>query len=257
MKKTFTIVYWILSVLIVALVLKFASHLDFAKALFMGVMFLPGALAAKRLLPSVSFKIKSEGIRNIIYICLAILVMEYLLLVASYSYILSPGTRMVSGWHYHNALWFPVHTGLMNPVVISVIVSALAIGGALIDRWHTRNQPVIENPVTFCSDRKRVSLLPSQMLYIESCDTEVFIHTTDGRKLRNKTGISQWESALGYPFVRIHRAFLVNCNHVESYNQDIIKVGEEELPVSRKYQKALKELFPSSHSRDGSYCVGI
>jgi DNA-binding LytR/AlgR family response regulator len=101
----------------------------------------------------------------------------------------------------------------------------------------------MESPITFCSDRKRVSLLPSQMLYIESCDTEVYIHTTDGRKLRNKTGISQWESALGYPFVRIHRAFLVNCNHVESYNQDTVKVGEESLPVSRKYQKDLKELL--------------
>lgn len=246
MKKTFTIVYWTLSVLVVAIVLMLASHLDFAKALFMGVMFLPGAIAAKYLLPSVSFKIKSEGIRNIIYVCLAILVMEYLLLVASYSFILSPGVRMIGGRNIENALWFPAHTGLMNPVVISVIVSALAIGGALIDRWLSRNRPKIESPVTFCSDRKRVSLLPSQMLYIESCDTEVYIHTIDGRKLRNKTGISQWESALGYPFVRIHRAFLVNCNHVESYNQDTIKVGDEELPVSRKYQKALKELFPVS-----------
>ena len=246
-RTTITIVYWTLSVLIVALVLKFASHLDFAKALFMGVMFLPGAIAAKHLLPSVSFKIKGEGIRNIIYICLAILVMEYLLLVASYSFILSPGVRMVSGWHYENALWFPVYTGLMNPLVISVIVSALAIGGAIIDRkLIIRDHNEIESPVTFCSDRKRVSLLPSQMLYIESCDTEVYIHTTDGRKLRNKTGISQWESALGYPFVRIHRAFLINCNHVSSYKSDTIIVGEETLPVSRKYQSKIKDLIPNS-----------
>ena len=174
------------------------------------------------------------------------MVMEYLILVASYSYILSPGARFVGGWQAHNALWVPVYTGLMKPLVITVIVSALAIGGSLIDRWLTRNHPEMESPITFCSDRKRVSLLPSQMLYIESCDTEVYIHTTDGRKLRNKTGISQWESALGYPFVRIHRAFLINCNHVESYNQDTIKVGDEELPVSRKYQKDLKELFPVS-----------
>jgi hypothetical protein len=245
-RTTITIVYWTLSVLIVALILKFASDLGFAKALFIGVMFLPGALAAKYMLPSVSFKKRGEGIRNIIYICLAILVMEYLILVASYSYILSPGARFVGGWQAHNALWFPVYTGLMNPLVITVIVSALAIGGSLIDRWLTRNHPEMESPITFCSDRKRVSLLPSQMLYIESCDTEVYIHTTDGRKLRNKTGISQWESALGYPFVRVHRAFLINCNHVESYNQDTIKVGDEELPVSRKYQKDLKELFPAS-----------
>ena len=243
MRTIITINYWILSVLIVALIIMFAADVQFTRALFIGMMFLPGALAAKFMLPSVSFKKKGEGIRNVIYICLAILILEYLLLIVSYSFILEPGVRMINGINVQNPLWFPSNTGLMNPLVIAVIVSALAIGGSLIDRWLTRNHPEMESPITFCSDRKRVSLLPSQMLYIESCDTEVYIHTTDGRKLRNKTGISQWESALGYPFVRIHRAFLVNSNHVKSYNQDTVKVGEESLPVSRKYQKGLKDIL--------------
>lgn len=243
MRTIITINYWILSVLIVALIIMFAADVQFTRALFIGMMFLPGALAAKFMLPSVSFKKKGEGIRNVIYICLAILILEYLLLIVSYSFILEPGVRMINGINVQNPLWFPSNTGLMNPLVIAVIVSALAIGGSLIDRWLTRNHPEMESPITFCSDRKRVSMLPSQMLYIESCDTEVYIHTTDGRKLRNKTGISQWESALGYPFVRIHRAFLVNSNHVKSYNQDTVKVGEESLPVSRKYQKGLKDIL--------------
>ena len=241
--SSLVVYYWILSVLIVALIIMFAADVQFTRALFIGMMFLPGALAAKFMLPSVSFKKKGEGIRNVIYICLAILILEYLLLIVSYSFILEPGVRMINGINVQNPLWFPSNTGLMNPLVIAVIVSALAIGGSLIDRWLTRNHPEMESPITFCSDRKRVSMLPSQMLYIESCDTEVYIHTTDGRKLRNKTGISQWESALGYPFVRIHRAFLVNSNHVKSYNQDTVKVGEESLPVSRKYQKGLKDIL--------------
>lgn len=244
MKTTITIAYWVLSVLLVALIIMFASDTRFLRALFMGLMFVPGAVAAKNMLPSVSFKKRGEGIRNVIYICLAILIMEYLILVASYSFILSPGVQRINGVDIHNPLWFPLNSvGLMHPLVITVIVSALAIGCSLITRWLNKDNHEIEDPITFCSDRKRVSLLPSQMLYIESCDTEVYIHTTDGRKLRNKTGISQWESVLGYPFVRIHRAFLVNCNHVESYSQDTVKAGEESLPVSRKYQKGLKEIL--------------
>jgi len=243
MKTTVTIAYWVLSVLLVALIIMFAADVQFFRAFFIGLMFVPGAVAAKNMLPSVSFKKRGEGIRNVIYICLAILVMEYLILVASYSFILSPGIHFINGKHISNPLWFPLNVGLMHPLVITVIVSVLAIGGSLVTRWLNKDNQEMQGPITFCSDRKRVSLLPSQMLYIESCDTEVYIHTTDGRKLRNKTGISQWESALGYPFVRIHRAFLVNCNHVESYNQDTVKVGEESLPVSRKYQKDLKELL--------------
>lgn len=94
--------------------------------------------------------------------------------------------------------------------------------------------------------RKKVTLLPSEIVYVESCDTEVIVHASDGRALHNRTSISQWEALLGPGFIRIHRAFLVNCNHVESYSQDTVKVGEESLPVSRKYQKYLNDLIPNS-----------
>ena len=238
MKRTVIIAYWTVSVIIVALIIMMlVGNLSFSRALFVGMMFLPGALAAQYMLPKISYKRRAEGIRNTIYLVLAIIPNPIPRFKPSGSF------RMIKGVNYNIPFDFPKDTGVFNPLFISVIVSALAIGGSLIDRWLTRNHPEMESPITFCSDRKRVSLLPSQMLYIESCDTEVYIHTTDGRKLRNKTGISQWESALGYPFVRIHRAFLVNSNHVESYNQDTVKVGEESLPVSRKYQKGLKDIL--------------
>ena len=244
MKRTVIIAYWTVSVIIVALIIMMlVGNLSFSRALFVGMMFLPGALAAQYMLPKISYKRRAEGIRNTIYLVLAIIILEYLLLIWTLCFQPSGSFRMIKGVNYNIPFDFPKDTGVFNPLFISVIVSALAIGGSLIDRWLTRNHPEMESPITFCSDRKRVSLLPNQMLYIESCDTEVYIHTTDGRKLRNKTGISQWESALGYPFVRIHRAFLVNCNHVESYSQDAVKIGEESLPVSRKYQKGLKELL--------------
>ena len=244
MKRTVIIAYWTVSVIIVALIIMMlVGNLSFSRALFVGMMFLPGALAAQYMLPKISYKRRAEGIRNTIYLVLAIIILEYLLLIWTLCFQPSGSFRMIKGVNYNIPFDFPKDTGVFNPLFISVIVSALAIGGSLIDRWLTRNHPEMESPITFCSDRKRVSLLPSQMLYIESCDTEVYIHTTDGRKLRNKTGISQWELAMGYPFVRIHRAFLVNSNHVESYNQDTVKVGEESLPVSRKYQKGLKDIL--------------
>ncbi|MBO7110814.1 MAG: LytTR family transcriptional regulator [Bacteroidaceae bacterium] len=244
MKRTVIIAYWTVSVIIVALIIMMlVKNLALSRALFVGLVFLPGALAAQYMLPKISFKRRAEGIRNTIYLVLAIIILEYLLLVWTLCFQPTECYKMINGVSYYVPFDFPKDTGVFNPLFISVIISGLAIGGSLIDRWLTRNHPEMESPITFCSDRKRVSLLPSQIMYIESCDTEVYIHTTDGRKVRNKTGISQWESALGYPFVRIHRAFLVNGSHVESYNQDAIKIGEESLPVSRKYQKDLKDLL--------------
>ena len=244
MRTTIIIAYWILSLLIAALtVMLFTDNIPFVRALFMGIMFLPGALAAQYMLPKISFRKRGEGIRNTIYVVLAIMILEYLLLIISYSFQPSGTYVYIQGKNYANPLMFPNDTGVMNPLFITIMVSLLALGGAMLDRWLSKNHPEMDSPITFCSDRKKVSLLPSQMLYIESCDTEVYIHTTDGRKLRNKTSISQWESVLGESFIRIHRAFLVNSKYVDSYKSDTVKVGEETLPVSRKYQKDLKDLL--------------
>lgn len=247
MRTWITILYWMLSMVIAALVVTSVGY-TFQESLFMGSMFLPGAIAAKYLLPKVSFKKRSEGIQGVIYIVLAILVFEFLIIILANNviqnqrHILEVGRR----YNYNDAYEMPIPGMILNPFFISIIISVLAIGGSLIDRWLKINHPELETPVTFCSERKKVTLLPSEIVYVESCDTEVLIHASDGRILRNRTSISQWEALLGEPFIRVHRAFLVNSKYVSSYKGDTIKVGDEELPVSRKYQKDLKELFPVS-----------
>lgn len=233
MRTLVTILYWMLSVVIAALVVSSAGY-TFMESLLMGTMFLPGALGAKYLLPKVSFKKRSDGIQGVIYIVLAILVLEYLLILAANTYI-------QGGSEYYQMRQKPLPSMLLNPLFITILVSILAIGGSFIDRWLTVKHPELETPVTFCSMRKKVTLLPSEILYVESCDTEVIVHSVDGRSLNNRTGISQWEALLGPGFIRIHRAFLINGKYAKVESQDTVSVGDTKLPVSRKYQKELKK----------------
>ena len=244
MRTKLNVAYWILSVVVTALVIMFVDHTSFGNAFFVGTMFLPGALAARYMLPKVSFKKKGEGIRNTVYIIVSIILLEFLLLILAHN-ILHIGYRQHSPMRHEYGLHYPI-TGVMNIWFITLMVSVFAVGGYLLDRWLTRNHPEMESGITFCSDRKKVTLLPNEIVYVESCDTEVYIHASDGRTLRNKTGISQWESVLDERFIRVHRAFLVNSKYVSSYKGDTIKVGDEELPVSRKYQKELKDLIPNN-----------
>ena len=240
MRTLVTILYWMLSVVVAALVVSSAGY-TFQESILMGTMFLPGALAAKYFFPKVSFKKRSEGVLNVIYIVLAILVLEYLLIFATNIFIhtLRLGTDDYDVIHYN----LPSPGIIANPVFISILVSILAIGGSLIDRWLTVKHPEIETPVTFCSMRRKVTLLPSEIVYVESCDTEVIVHASDGRALHNRTPISQWEALLGPGFIRIHRAFLVNSRYAKLESQDTVSVADTRLPVSRKYQKQLKELL--------------
>ena len=83
-----------------------------------------------------------------------------------------------------------------------------------------------------------MTLLQADILYVESNDTEVWIHAADGQKYRNKTPISQWENMLGIEFVRIHRSFLVSRAHILRADADTLTLtNQQTLPISKKYQK--------------------
>ena len=91
--------------------------------------------------------------------------------------------------------------------------------------------------ITFNSDRRPVTLLLSEILYVESNDDETWVHSIDGQKYRNITPISQWENLLGIDFVRIHRSFLVARAHIECVKSGCLTIDSGiELPISRKYQ---------------------
>lgn len=79
-----------------------------------------------------------------------------------------------------------------------------------------------------------MTLAISEIMYIESRDTEVWIHATEGRIFRNRTPISQWQNILDVGFVRIHRSYLVNLSHVSSNDGESVTVNDELLPISRK-----------------------
>ncbi len=65
------------------------------------------------------------------------------------------------------------------------------------------------------------------------------VYATEGRRFRNKTGISQWESILGDGFVRIHRSYLVNRAAITSVGPDSLTASGQTLPISRKYRNKL------------------
>lgn len=91
--------------------------------------------------------------------------------------------------------------------------------------------------VEFISERKKVELEISRIKYIEYNDSEVWVRCTGGESSRTKMNISRWESLLGERFERIHRSFLVNKDAITLSETTQVHLGEEVLPVSRKYRK--------------------
>ena len=231
MKRFLVISFWVVSILLVAIVLTSLGY-RFLEALFIGSMFLPGALAAKYFFPKV------RGVKDTVFVVLGILAGEMLLFLVAHFVILTYRENLPGpAWD-----WPDIPRLLTNPVFIALILTALAAGSYFFEAWLDRKRPSKPAPITFTSDRKPVTLPLEEILYVESNDDITTVIATGDRRFRNKTPISQWEAILKPHFIRIHRSYLVNKTAISRVDGDLLYVDDIELPVSRKYKDTVNRL---------------
>lgn len=224
MKRLLVISYWVLSLLLVSVILTSVGY-RFIEAVFIGTMFLPGALAAKYFFPKV------KGVKDTVFVTLGILAAEVFLFLITHFYI----------QHFRESMadWTDVPEILANPVFIAFILTVLAAGSYFFESWLDRKRPTAPAPITFTSDRKPVSLPFEEILYVESNDATTTVVATGDRRFKNITPISQWEAILNPHFLRIHRSFLVNKEAITRVDGDLLYIDDIELPISRKYKDAV------------------
>lgn len=239
-RKVIIYAYWALAVLLTATMLHSLSY-TFLESLLLGSLLLPGGMIIKFVFPKLLQQPKKLMITNIIFLALTVIVIEILLIFAGHAVLISQKNEfdIYSGFDPANN----IPKLLLNPVFLIILLIFFSGGDYLLTRLmreHLKDTPA---DITFTSDRKPVTLLLSDILYVESNDTEVWIHATDGQKYRNKTPISQWENLLGIDFLRIHRSYLVSRAHIVKADADTLTLDAgQELPVSRKYRDQLRTI---------------
>ena len=133
---------------------------------------------------------------------------------------------------------------LINPAFLAIAMAFITGGDYLLSKYLKNALSDAPTPIVFTSDYKKVSLNVSEILYVESRDTEVWVCATDGRKFRNKTGITQWENLLGEDFIRVHRSFVVRKESIQDTLSDSLTLEDgTSILVSRKYREAVSMLF--------------
>lgn len=218
-----TLSYWMLAVIIIAVILLSLGY-PFSLGLLMGSLFLPGTFLIKYLLPKVLKEESKKRIAYAIFLFIAVAVIEFLLIVSVHIWISDHPYPSIAGV-------------LVNPMFVAVVITLLCLGDWYLSKYISSILPE-DKSISFISDRHKVTLLPSEILYVESNDREVSVIATDGRIYRNKTGISQWENILGDDFIRIHRSYVVNREAITSIDKEYVYIDDSQLPISRKYYKA-------------------
>ncbi|MBQ8810891.1 MAG: LytTR family transcriptional regulator [Bacteroidales bacterium] len=219
-----TLSYWMLAVIIIAVILLSLGY-PFSLGLLMGSLFLPGTFLIKYLLPKVLKEESKKRIAYAIFLFIAVAVIEFLLIVSVHIWISDHPYPSIAGV-------------LVNPMFVAVVITLLCLGDWYLSKYISSILPE-DKSISFISDRHKVTLLPSEILYVESNDREVSVIATDGRIYRNKTGISQWENILGDDFIRIHRSYVVNREAITSIDKEYVYIDDSQLPISRKYYKSV------------------
>lgn len=168
--------YWCVAVVVIAAIMASLNY-NFSHALFLASLYLPALLCLRIAIPQVDFSNKKEGIRNMIFILSSVVIFIMLLmLVANINEGEYPDCR--------------VHDVMINPLFILLILTAISMPQIFLEQWLAKREKLRPQTIDFVSDRRRVSLEMEDIAFVESNDSEVWIHTLDN-KYRTKTTISQ------------------------------------------------------------------
>lgn len=230
MKRVWHILFWIVAI---ALVVAIVSSLGYriGEAVFIGTLFAPCSLFISYYFSRYKLKTGKEYLVTTVLVIIGVIIFEVFLFIIAHSVICViryPGEIFYA--------WEPLPDLLRNPVFIALILAAVSIGYIFFKKWLDKKFPSEQKTLTFLSDRKPVSLMANEIIYVESNDSITIVYAKDGHSYRNKTPISQWEAILDDGFVRIHRSYLVNRFFITSADVDTVFIGEIELPISRKYK---------------------
>ncbi|TMM58315.1 response regulator transcription factor [Maribacter algarum] len=91
------------------------------------------------------------------------------------------------------------------------------------------------------ADKKKYKILFANILYIESVKDYVKIHLIN-KRLMVKTTLIDFEQQLpSESFLRIHRSYVVNLNHITAHTLKDVEIGEIEIPIGVSYKQSVFE----------------
>lgn len=112
-----------------------------------------------------------------------------------------------------------------------------------VDKFLAGRQPAIaiETPksdrfVVLKSGIKNYKIDTSDVLYVESLKDYIKIFCVIGNPIMFKYKIGDIETELGQNFLRAHRSFLINTNHIVAFTNNEIEVKGVEIPIGASYK---------------------
>ena len=109
-----------------------------------------------------------------------------------------------------------------------------------IEAYSLKNK-IHETFISIKSDSKIYNLKASEITLVESKDDYVKIYLVDGKHLLSKITTKGILEILPKEFIRVHRSFIINKNHVNNISTYSVMVNNIEVPIGKNYKIELQE----------------
>lgn len=100
-----------------------------------------------------------------------------------------------------------------------------------------------EKYITILSNRRKIVLSVSSVLYVLMIGKRAEIHVSGGRVYETRLGLGQLEEALGEGFLKVHRGCLVSAMAIHDITDTVNLSSGESLEYARRKRGAIIEQF--------------
>ena len=135
---------------------------------------------------------------------------------------------------------------LVKPIAFERFIKSIAKYSKLVKQKQGQHLSKIkvenlQDYIYVKANKKNYKIQFSNILYVESVKDYVKIHQLENR-LMVKTTLSDFEHQLpSESFLRTHRSYVVNLNHITSHTFKDVEIGEIEIPIGVSYKQIVLE----------------
>lgn len=131
---------------------------------------------------------------------------------------------------------FDVIDYLMKPITFERFLQAVNKGNRLISFKKHRNVPP---PYFFAKvDGKLIKIFVKDILFVESVQNYINIHTQENKFMV----LMPLKVIFGYlpegEFIQVHKSFIVSKSKISEIEGNLIKIGRNKIPISRRLKDA-------------------
>jgi DNA-binding LytR/AlgR family response regulator len=143
---------------------------------------------------------------------------------------------------------------LMKPINTPTLLSTLEIAYSNYLKRQQAQQVTDEDQQVFVKTSTGMHQINIVSIhYLQSEGNYVHIHTSaDKWTTRNKLDNIMQELALPSYFVRVHRRYIVNMKKISSVNSTSLKLGDQEIPMSRSFGNGFQQRFEKFQSEQSN-----